>query len=120
MDKDIFYRLREQLDGYAFGYPSTESGVEIELLKLMFTEEEARMFTNLTAVAETPESVALRIGETVHDVSARLEDMAGKGLLFRHKNDGRLRYSTIPFIHGLYEFQIERLGKKLVKLCGHP
>jgi hypothetical protein len=37
MDKDIFYRLREQLDGYAFGYPSTESGVEIELLKLMFT-----------------------------------------------------------------------------------
>jgi electron transport complex protein RnfB len=118
MGKDIFHRLREQLDQYAFGYPTTKSGVEMELLKLMFAEEEAVMFTQLTAELETPAAVANRIGKPVSEVADRLEDMAGKGLLFRRRRGDIVEYGTIPYLHGLYEFQIPRLGKKLVQLTG--
>jgi Na+-translocating ferredoxin:NAD+ oxidoreductase subunit B len=118
MKKDVFQQLREQLDQYAFGYPETKSGVEMEILKLMFTEEEAVMFTCLTAELETPSAVAKRIGKPVLEVAAKLEDMAGKGLLFRRRRDDITEYCANPFLHGLYEFQIVRFGKKLVKLAG--
>lgn len=39
--KDIYERLRERLNDLATGYPATESGVEIRILKRLFTEEEA-------------------------------------------------------------------------------
>lgn len=118
MEGNVYYRLREQLDRYAFGYPETASGVERELLKLMFTEEEAEMFTQLSAQSETPAEVASRIGKPGAEVADRLEAMAGKGLLFREREGDTARYSTVPFIHGLLEFQVTRLGKPLVKLTG--
>ena len=118
MEKDVFQRLREQLDQYAFGYPETASGVEMEILRLMFTEEEAIMFTQMTAELESPASVAGRIGNPTPEVARRLEDMAKKGLLFRRRREDATEYGTIPFLHGLYEFQIARLGKPLVKLAG--
>ncbi|OPY87178.1 MAG: NADH-dependent phenylglyoxylate dehydrogenase subunit delta [Smithella sp. PtaU1.Bin162] len=118
MATDVFRKLRKQLDNYAFGYPETKSGVEMEILKLMFTEEEAVMFTQMTAELETPEAIAQRINQPVCEIAARLEDMAGKGLLFRRRTEDIVEYCTNPFLHGLYEFQITRLGKKLVKLTG--
>jgi len=118
MRPNIFQQLREQLDQYAFGFPPTESGIEIELLKLMFNEEQAFMFTNLTAELESPKSIACKINRPVEEVSEILGDMAQKGLLFRQKRGNQLFYSAIPFIHGLLEFQVNRLGRKMVKMAG--
>lgn len=118
MEADVFQKLRKQLDNYAFGYPETKSGVEMEILKLMFTEEEAGMFTQMTAELETPEAIAARLHKPVEAIAARLEDMARKGLLFRRRTGDVAEYCTNPYLHGLYEFQITRLGKKLVKLTG--
>ena len=35
---DVYERLRERLDDFASGYPSTESGIEIKILKGLFTK----------------------------------------------------------------------------------
>ncbi|PKN68965.1 MAG: 4Fe-4S ferredoxin [Deltaproteobacteria bacterium HGW-Deltaproteobacteria-12] len=118
MEMDVFQKLRRQLDNYAFGYPQTKSGVEMEILKLMFTEEEAVIFTSMTAELEEPAAAAARIGKPVEEIAGRLEDMAVKGLLFRRRTGDVVEYCTNPYLHGLYEFQIPRLGKKLVKLTG--
>ncbi|MBI4776802.1 MAG: 4Fe-4S binding protein [Deltaproteobacteria bacterium] len=121
MGENVFRRLQEQLDQYSIGFPASESGIEIELLKEMFTEEEAAMFTALTAELETPESVAGRLCRPIEEVADRLEDMAGKGLLFRTRQGTSTAYSAIPFIHGLLEFQIDRSDKdvkKIVKIAG--
>ena len=118
MGKSVFQKVRQQLDQYAFGFPSTDSGIEIELLKVLFTEEEAFLFTNLTAELESPHSVACKIKRPVEEVANRLEDMAQKGLLFRQRKGNRVEYCAIPFIHGLLEFQVTRLGKKMVKMAG--
>jgi Na+-translocating ferredoxin:NAD+ oxidoreductase RNF subunit RnfB len=118
VSKDIYRRLQEQLDQYSLGFPATDSGIELEILKAMFAESEAAMFTALTAQLETPESVAARLKRPVNDVAEQLEGMAQKGLLFRKRQADSAHYSAIPFIHGLVEFQINRIDKKMVKLVG--
>ena len=40
----IYEKLRERLDDMATGFPATESGIEIRLLKRMFSEPEAELF----------------------------------------------------------------------------
>ena len=118
MSQDIYHRLREQLDQYSVGFPATESGVELEILKALFTESEAALFASLTARLESPASAAERLGLPVEETAARLESMASKGLLYRKRQDGVPHYSAIPFIHGLLEFQLPRLEKNLVRLVG--
>jgi electron transport complex protein RnfB len=54
MQADVYEQLREQLDQYSIGFPSTESGVEIKLLKKMYDPEEADMFLQLTMIPDAP------------------------------------------------------------------
>ncbi|MBU1172047.1 MAG: 4Fe-4S dicluster domain-containing protein [Proteobacteria bacterium] len=117
MSKDIYRELQERLDKYSVGFPATESGIEITILKAMFSEEDAALFLSLSPILEFPESVAQRINRPVDETSARLEDMAKRGLLFRvKKGDTTPKYGAIPFVHGLFEFQVKRLDKDFAKL----
>lgn len=119
MEKDIYRKVQEQLDQYSIGFPATESGVEIEILKLLFTEAEAHFFSQMTGEPETPACVAARIGRPVEAVAEELEKMALKGLLYRDRREESVKYSAIPFIHGLLEFQALWMPKELVKLTGN-
>jgi len=119
MESDIYRRIQEQLDQYSIGFPATESGVEIEILKLLFTEEEAQLFSHMTGEPETPESVAARTGLPAAELAEELEKLALKGLLFRDRRDESVKYSAIPFIHGLLEFQALAMPKELVRLTGN-
>ena len=119
MEKDIYRKVQEQLDQYSIGFPATESGVEIEIVKLLFTEAEARFFSQMTGEPEAPASVAERINRPVEAVADELEKMALKGLLYRDRRDETVKYSAIPFIHGLLEFQALSMPKELVRLTGN-
>jgi electron transport complex protein RnfB len=85
MADDIFRKLQKRLDGYSLGFPETDSGIELEILRELFTEEDAGMFLNLTQRLEKPEDVALRMGRPSDEVAAQLNDMYERGLLFRLK-----------------------------------
>lgn len=116
MATDIYRQLQERLDQYSMGFPATESGVEIEILKELFSEGDAAMFLHLTPKPETPEEVAGRIGSPVAEVAARLEEMANRGLLFRLRKGAGAKYGAIPFVHGLFEFQVATLSPRLAGL----
>jgi ferredoxin len=116
MAESIYRELQQQLDNYSLGFPATESGIEIKILKELFEEDDAVMFLELTPMLESPESVASRIGKPADEVAAKLEDMSQRGLLFRLKRDGACRYGAIPFVHGLFEFQVARLDKDFAEL----
>ncbi|MFO7963032.1 MAG: 4Fe-4S binding protein [Desulfobacterales bacterium] len=118
MSEDIYRKVQQQLDQYSFGFPETESGVEIDILKLLFSEEDAAIFNTMHGELETPRSVARRIGESEADVARKLEKLARKGLLYRVREDDEVKYSAIPFIHGLLEFQAPWMSKELVDLTG--
>lgn len=116
MKQDIFRNLQERLDTYSLGFPATQSGVEIEILKRLFCEEDAELFLALTPILEDPQSIAKRLDKPVDELSAHLEKMSSKGLLFRLKKGDSVKYGAIPFMHGLLEFQIKRLDSKMVEL----
>lgn len=112
----VYYRLRERLNSYSFGFPATESGVEITLLKKLFTENDADFFLNLSQKLEPVDDIAARINLSADETKNRLENLTAKGLIFRQESKGKIRYGAIPFMHGIVEFQIRKIDKELSSL----
>ncbi|OQY48357.1 MAG: 4Fe-4S ferredoxin [Desulfobacteraceae bacterium 4572_87] len=116
MSEDIFRQLQEQLDQYSVGFPATESGVEMEILKRLFNEEEADMYLHMSMMLETPESVAGRLKQEPAQVALRLEEMAEKGLLFRVRKGDEAKYGAAPFVVGIYEYQLKTMDAGMARL----
>ncbi len=116
MGEDIYRRLQEMLDGFSVGFPATESGVEIEILKKLFSEEDAGIFLSLSPALEGPEAIAARLGLPADSLAEKLEGMASRGLLFRLKKGDEVKYGATAFIHGIFEFQLPRMNAGLADL----
>ncbi len=113
----IYQKLREKLDQYSCGFPLTESGVEFKILERIFTEEEAAMFLGLNLQLETAEEIARRLGTPSDVVGPLLQRMKEKGNVFYWHKGETFKYGAVPFILGLYEFQLNRMDKELAGLC---
>ncbi len=112
---DIYEQLRQRLDDLGTGFPPTQNGIEISILKRLFSESDARMFLMMTPMLETPEAVAERLELPAEDTAAHLEDMALRGLLFRQRKGDVVRYAAVPFVVGIYEFQLNRVDRELAE-----
>jgi ferredoxin len=111
MMSDLYESLRERLDDFASGYPTTESGIEMRILKALFTEDEAELFIRLSPLLEAPEDVAERLDRHPLDTAELMERMAKKGLLFRLRTGDTARYGVVPFVPGIYDFQLGSMGR---------
>jgi ferredoxin len=118
MSRSIYRQLQEKLDLFSMGFPATESGVEIEILEYLFNEEDARLFVSMSHMLAPAEEIAQNIGQPVEQVSVQLDQMADKGLLFRLKKPDGDKYGAVPFVHGLFEFQVKNLDRDLVEMIG--
>lgn len=116
MSDTLFKKLREQIDQYSVGFPETDSGIEIEILKKLFTEEEADTYLNLSMQLEMPSSFSERMGRDGEQSADLLENMAKKGLLFRKRKGDNVYYAAVPFVVGFYEFQLKRMDKDFAKM----
>ena len=112
---DIYERLRDRLEMMATGYPATANGVELKILRQLFSADDADLFLKLIAQPETAEEAAVRLGAEAADTALRLEGMARRGLIFRVRTDDAIRYFPVPFIVGIYEFQLNHLNMPLLK-----
>ncbi len=112
----MYLRLREFLDRLPLGYPATTSGVEMKILKRLFTPEEAEAAMLLSPLPEEAAAIAGRAGVEPHALEASLEAMSRKGLVFRIRRGGRALYSTAPFMIGLYEYSVEKMDAELAAL----
>jgi Na+-translocating ferredoxin:NAD+ oxidoreductase subunit B len=112
---DIYEKLRDRLDSFSTGYPATKDGVEVKLLKRLFDEEDAELFLQLSPMLETPGAVAARLGRDAQTIAEKLEDMAKRGLLFRLRKPDSVRYSALPVVVGIYEFQLGQLDRSLAR-----
>jgi Pyruvate/2-oxoacid:ferredoxin oxidoreductase delta subunit/predicted transcriptional regulator len=119
MQTDIYRQLQKQLDQYSMGFPATQSGIELKILKYLFSESDAMMFTALTPMLENAEAVASRLNRPAAEVAAQLDNMAERGLLFRLKKKTDSRYGAIPFVHGLFEFQVKNLKSDFARMAKH-
>ncbi len=108
----VYSKLRERLDTYSFGFPATASGIEITILKKLFTENDADFFLKLSQKLESAEEISSRTGLPVEQTRSTLEDLSERGLIFRQDSAGKIRYGAIPFMHGIVEFQIKKLDRE--------
>ncbi|UCF92030.1 MAG: 4Fe-4S binding protein, partial [Desulfobacterales bacterium] len=113
--EDVYERLRARLDDLATGFPATESKVEIRILKRLFAEEEAELFLQLAPFLEAPDDVAQRLNREPEEIRAMMEQMARKGLLFRKRKDALVRYAAVPYVVGIYEFQVKSMDPELAR-----
>jgi Pyruvate/2-oxoacid:ferredoxin oxidoreductase delta subunit len=116
MTEAIYQKLRAQLDQYSVGFPATKSGVELKILKRLFTEAEAQLYLEMAMLLETPEAVAERAGRDPQEVREMLATMASKGLIFRQRKGEAVKYAAVAFVIGSYEFQLKNMDRELAQL----
>jgi len=113
---DPYEKLRKHLDTLPLGYPKTSTGIEIEILKELFSEEEAKIATLLTPIPSTVKQIARKQNIDKDYLEEKLYSMSKKGLVFRVRRKGKILYNTAPFMIGLYEYSVKKIDKNLAKL----
>lgn len=112
--EDVYRRLQQHLDALPVPLPATRSGVELRILKRLFTPEEAEVALGLSAVPEPVETIRRRVaGRGAEELERILDRMVAKGAIFGTIRDGSRRYSRAPLVIGMYEAQVDRLTKEL-------
>jgi Na+-translocating ferredoxin:NAD+ oxidoreductase subunit B len=118
MTDDLIYKkLAKVLDTLPNGFPATETGLEIKILKKVFSPAEADLFCDLRLTFETPQEVSERTGRPIEGLAQLLEAMWNHGQLFGVDFVEVKVFKMLPWAFGIYEFQIKRMDKEFAKLC---
>lgn len=113
---DVYQQLARKLDEMPNGYPATESGVELKILRKIFTSDEAEFWLKLKLIPETAEAIAERLVAPLGEIQARLDNMALKGEIASAKMFGAQVYMQAPFVIGIFEFQLNRMDKEFADM----
>lgn len=119
---DVYRELQKHLDNMPVAFPESDSGLDIKLLKHLFTPEEAKIALELSAVPEPLERIHKRLKKTgisIEDLEKILDTLTEKGSIlggkiFKSKGPKK-HYSKAPLAIGMYELQGGRLTKELEK-----
>jgi Pyruvate/2-oxoacid:ferredoxin oxidoreductase delta subunit len=115
MNQEVYERLARHLDQLPAGFPKTDSGVELRILKRLFTEEEAELACRVTHLPASAEKIARRANRPTEDLADALERMSLKGLLFRmDRPEGNL-YMAAQFVVGIYEYNVNNLDPEMIR-----
>ena len=117
MTEDIYRKLAKVLDTLPNGFPATESGIEIPLLKRIFRPEDAALFCELKLSFETLEQIAERLGRPMEDLRPHLLEMAKRGQIFHVNLGGVDLFKMVPWAFGIYEFQLPHMDRELAEMC---
>ncbi|MBN1535065.1 MAG: 4Fe-4S binding protein [Spirochaetes bacterium] len=115
-DEAVYRRLAEVLDSLPNGFPRTESGVELSLLKRVFDADEAELFCRLKLANETPREIAARTGLSADYLEEKLRAMWWKGQIQCDPSGPEHRYNLVPWIVGIYEYQLENMDQEFARL----
>ncbi|MFH1137736.1 MAG: 4Fe-4S binding protein [Pseudomonadota bacterium] len=111
-----YLKLRRFLDQFPIGFPETSSGVELAILKRLFSPEQAEVAVNLSPKPEDAPTLAARLGRDPDELAKTLDEMAQDGLLFQVRRDGKKLFAAAPFMIGLYEYSVNKIDRDLAAL----
>ncbi len=121
-EKDIYRQLQQRLDDLPVGFPSTQTGIEIDLLKVLFSPEEAKLATKLGFLPEPLKKIHRRVkkmGMSLNELESFLDNMVQKGLILGgdiYKNRGKGKfYGNALYAIGIYDYQLGRLTKEFAE-----
>jgi Na+-translocating ferredoxin:NAD+ oxidoreductase subunit B len=113
---DVYRRLAKVLDTLPNGFPATADGVELKLLRKIFTPAQAELFCQLRLTFETAAEIARRTGRPVEGLEEALVGMAAAGQLFELELGGIRFFRMMPWVFGIFEFQLPHLDRELAEL----
>jgi len=106
-ETDVYEKLREKISSWPIRVPRSKEVMEV--LRILFTGEEAEFLTHFTAPYQDPETmdqIVERREEPREKVQAIVDRLVLRGMLFKFtsKTDGNVYYSLMPMIPGIFEF----------------
>jgi len=105
----IYEKLAKHLNDLPAGFPRTESGAEMRILRRLFTPEDAELALHLTLIPEEPRVVARRAKIPVNEAARRLEEMEKKGLIIGIPREGKPTLClAAQAVVGFWEAQVRR------------
>jgi len=103
---DLYRDLQIHLDKQTVGFPATNSGSDIRLLKQLFPPEQAKMAMKLTYKYTSLEEIherAKKDGYSIEEVEQILDATARRGVIgYRQMGDVK-QYRNIPYVVGMAE-----------------
>lgn len=117
MSEESYQDLAKVLDTLPNGFPSTESGVEIQLLKKIFRPRDAELFCDLRLNFETAEQISERTGRPLDGLEGHLIEMWQRGQVFGADIGGTKIFKMVPWAFGIYEFQLPHLDHEMAQMC---
>jgi NAD-dependent dihydropyrimidine dehydrogenase PreA subunit len=103
----VYRELQEHLDKQAVGFPVTESGVEIRILKELFTAEQASLALHLSYEPRSAVNIYERVkdsGMSLEKVKTILNELASNGSIGEQERNGIDYYYTMPLLIGIAEW----------------
>ncbi len=127
-EDEIYKKLHKEIDErMPIDFPVHEDGLEIEILKLLFTPEEAAIATHLSALPEPLDKIHKRVTKSGISISKeRLEELLNNlsekgaiqgGSSIYDKKHNRRRYRLAQWAIGIFEYQLGRFTKELAVLA---
>ncbi len=113
--EDVYEKLAGHLENTPGGFPKTPTGVELRILKQLFTPEQAGLCTDLIMMPETAKAIADRTGRVASQIEPLLKEMGEKGLIVHIERNGENTFMLLNFVVGIWEYQVNTLTKELIK-----
>lgn len=117
----IYRQLQQHLDNFPIGMPATDSGVEIRILKFLFTPLQAKIACCLNLAPKKSSKILRRLQDkfkielTEQEVIDHLHKMFMNGSLERSGKEGSWRYSNAMLAIGMYEYHVDKLTPEFVQ-----
>ena len=127
-EDEVYKNLHKEIDErLPISFPTHEDGLEIEILKLLFTPEEASIAIHLSVLPEPLDKIHKRVIKSGISISEeRLEELLnnlnekgaiqGGGSVYDKKHNRR-RYRLIHWAVGIFEYQLGRFTKEFAELA---
>jgi len=113
---DCFEVLANHLSKLPGGFKRTDNGIELRILRKLFTVDEAELAVKLSLSLEDPKKIAIRIDKDSDEVSKILKMMSSKGLAFSARDKfAETLYQALPWNPGIYEHQVNNLDVDFVR-----
>lgn len=127
-EDSIYRKLQKEIDErLPINFPAHDSGLEIQILKNLFTPEEAVIAANLSALPEPLKKIYKRVKKSGISISIGklneiLENLNKKGAIqgggsVYDKKHNRKRYRLLQWAIGIFEYQLGRFSKEFAELA---
>jgi ferredoxin len=115
---DVYRKLQQHLNRMPVGFPRTHNGVEIRILRRLFTPRQAEIALSMDSRLAPLVEIRRRARESSSvdrssEIEAELKEMARQGAVLNVRRDGTEHYALLPFAVGMFEFQLDTLSAEM-------